>query len=265
MFYVASKFLYFFFQPSSMLFIALSCGIVLARGAKYRQRGLQIATVAVVLLLLAGFSSLSCALLLPLENRFQSQPAAVRASEIAGVIILGGFEDIHVDGGRGSLSLNEAGERLTEGLRLARSIPSAKVVFTSNVADAGDGENFVRNLREFMADEGISPDRIVIESHARNTYENASLTYEVLKPTEHQLWALVTSAFHMPRAVGTFRQRGFHVIAYPVDYRTRDIFDVLPFNRLGAGLESLDLVVREWVGLAAYWITGKSDALFPKP
>lgn len=75
-----------------------------------------------------------------------------------------------------------------------------------------------------------------------------------------------TSAYHMPRAVGVFRKAGFAVEPYPVDWRTRGAQDELrPFASVGDGLRRVDTAVREWVGLAVYWLTGRSSELFPGP
>ena len=76
----------------------------------------------------------------------------------------------------------------------------------------------------------------------------------------------MTSAHHLPRAVGVFRKAGFPVEAYPVDWRTRGPEDALrPFASVGDGLRRTDTAVREWVGLAVYWLTGRSSELFPAP
>lgn len=70
----------------------------------------------------------------------------------------------------------------------------------------------------------------------------------------------------MPRAMGVFRKAGFSVEPYPVDWRTRGEQDFLrPFPTMGDGLRRVDTAVREWVGLAVYWLTGHSSALFPAP
>ena len=77
---------------------------------------------------------------------------------------------------------------------------------------------------------------------------------------------LVTSAYHMPRAIGVFRREGFAVEAYPVDWRTRGASDLArPFVSLADGLKRSDTAVREWVGLVAYRLSGRTDDLFPSP
>ena len=70
----------------------------------------------------------------------------------------------------------------------------------------------------------------------------------------------------MPRAIGSFRQVGFPVTAYPVDYRTRGPQDATrPFAFAANGLRRLDIATKEWIGLVAYRLAGYTDALLPGP
>ena len=113
---------------------------------------------------------------------------------------------------------------------------------------------------------GIPRARITLEDRSRNTVENAVLSKAIAQPKPGERWLLVTSAHHLPRAVGVFRKAGFPVEAYPVDWRTRGPEDALrPFASVGDGLRRSDTAVREWVGLAVYWLTGRSSELFPAP
>ena len=87
----------------------------------------------------------------------------------------------------------------------------------------------------------------------------------MVQPKPGERWLLVTSAYHLPRAMGVFRKAGFPVEAYPVDWRTRGAVDALrPFETASDGLRRTDTAVREWVGLAAYWLTGRTSELFPR-
>jgi hypothetical protein len=70
----------------------------------------------------------------------------------------------------------------------------------------------------------------------------------------------------MPRAMGAFRRAGFKVEPWPVDYRTRGRADLTrPFDTVSEGLRRVDVAAREWVGLLAYRLSGRSSALFPAP
>jgi len=104
------------------------------------------------------------------------------------------------------------------------------------------------------------------EEQSRNTIENAVLSRLIANPQPGERWILVTSAYHMPRAMAAFRAAGFPIEAYPVDWRTRGPVDALtPFKSVADGLGRTDTAVREWVGLVAYRLSGKTAELFPGP
>lgn len=109
-------------------------------------------------------------------------------------------------------------------------------------------------------------DRLILEERSRNTRENARFSAELANPKPGERWLLVTSAWHMPRAVGCFRRAGFPVTAYPVDYRTAGPRDATRFNTFASdGLLEFDLAVKEWIGLVAYKLAGYTDAWMPGP
>jgi uncharacterized SAM-binding protein YcdF (DUF218 family) len=264
MFFIASKVIFFCIQPSSLAFIALAIGIVLV--GKHPKLGRRFLFIGLGIILLFGFLPGGNLLVLPLEERFGSRMPPVPHEKITGIIFLGGFEDGSITDGRGELGLNEAAERLTETLRLARALPDAKVVFTGGSGSPFGGGGLGPEIRQFFIDVGIDANRITTENDSRNTYENAIFTKALLKPTPQDRWLLVTSAYHMPRSVGVFRKVGFDVIPYPVDFRTRSRIGALrPFDSIASGLERTDLAAKEWIGLLAYWLSGRSVALFPGP
>ena len=160
----------------------------------------------------------------PLEARFRAGDLAGR---VDGIIVLGG----HIG-------------RVVEGVHLARRYPEARFVFT------GIGEELTRT---YLARETILAGRLIDETAARNTYENAVLTARLVRPTPEQRWLLVTTTIHMPRAVGVFRTAGFNVVAWPVP--TDDTRFRLSFAHAS----------HEWIGLAWYRLLGRSEALFPAP
>ena len=78
------------------------------------------------------------------------------------------------------------------------------------------------------------------------------------------LYGLVTSAFHMPRAVGVFRKSGIAVVPIPVDYRS-DRGRAIVFGQGIVEWERFALAVREWGGLFFYFALGRTDHVFPSP
>jgi uncharacterized SAM-binding protein YcdF (DUF218 family) len=263
MFFALSKILGFFALPSNLVIVVGLIGVLLLLTRfKRTARVLMVASILAIAIL--GFSPLGNALLVPLEDRF---PPWTGSGNVVGIILLGGAVTPDVSAARDDLSLNEAAERLTTVARLASAYPRAKIILSGG--DAGllrtEGAEAPYALR-FLRGLGVPPGRLIPEDRSRNTVENAVFSKELAAPKEGERWLLVTSAYHMPRAIGAFRRVGFEVEAYPVDWRTRGAVDALrPFQTVGDGLKRTDTAVREWVGLFVYWLTGRSSELFPAP
>lgn len=111
----------------------------------------------------------------------------------------------------------------------------------------------------------IKQDRVIYERDSRNTFENAKLSKELLKPQPEETWILVTSAFHMPRAVGVFRKQAWEVIPYPVDFEAPSDARLRLRLDLAKGLQEMSKASHEWLGLVVYWLTGRTSAPFPGP
>lgn len=202
-------------------------------------------------------------LLAPLENRF---PAPADATDIAGIIVLGGALDAALGADRAMPSLGSAAERMTHFAVLARRYPDVKLVFTGGPnPNRPDGPPEADSARALLASLGLPTDRVQFEAASRTTWENAGLTHALIHPSPGEKWLLVTSASHMPRAVGAFREAGWDVIADPVGYKSfRD-----PANRgtrgFGERLALIDIATHEWLGLIGYTLRGRSTKLFPQP
>ncbi|MGQ0671736.1 MAG: YdcF family protein [Hyphomicrobium sp.] len=263
--FALSKIVGLLVQPSSLALLAIAAGLVTSGSARFAHTGRRLAWGGLGLLTLAGIIPLGNVLILPLEQRFATVAPPSADDRVDGIIILGGFEDGWVSAGRGALTINEAGERLTESVRLARMFPTATIVFSGGVGSLlRQGADATGPVGRYLVEMGVAAERIVLEGRSRNTQENAVFTAALVKPTAGQRWLLVTSAYHMPRAVGVFRRAGMTVVPCPVDYRTRGPEDrTRLFDSVPAGLMRLDLAVKEWVGLFAYWMLGRTDAVLP--
>lgn len=264
MFFSLSKILGFFTVPSNAVAALCALGVLLF-ATRFRKAGSRVLILGVVLLLVVGFSPLGHLLLLPLSERFPAWSAAGRPPD--GIIVLGGSIDPERSQARGSLEMDASAERIVTMLQLARRYPAARIVFSggsANLIETPVPEAPIAG--DLLEDFGTARSRIVLESDSRTTAENATFTRKLVSPKPGERWLLVTSAFHMPRSIGAFRKAGFDVEAYPVDWRSRGWTDGLtPFTTLAAGLARTDVAVHEWVGLIAYWATGRSSELFPGP
>jgi uncharacterized SAM-binding protein YcdF (DUF218 family) len=264
MFFEVSKIAGFFASPSNLLVVLGLLGALLM-GTRWARYGRRVIVVAVLLLAIAGLSPLGNALIFPLEQRFP--PWTAGKGEPTGIVVLGGSIEPATSVGRGTPALNESAERLTVVADLARRFPNARIVFTGGSGRVfGDRPNEAQFAPPLLQSFGIAANRIELESASRNTFENATMTKALVRPEPGQRWLLVTSAFHMPRAVGCFRRAGFAVEPYPVDWRTSGADDLLsPFEFVSWGLARTDVAMREWFGLLMYWLSGRTSALFPAP
>ena len=261
LFFYVSKLVWFVVQPSSLIALLLIGGVVLAL---WRRRwGVRLAWAGAVLYAIVGFSPLGHWLMIPLEDRFARTDLSV---PVDGIIVLGGSIDTVVSKARGVTALNEAAERLSEGAALARQFPSARLVFTGGSARIlYDSMTEAGAAKALFARLGVAPKRVLLEARARNTAENAAFTRDLVRPEPGERWLLVTSAFHMPRALGAFRAVGFEAVPWPVDYRTRGLADTWRlFPRASEGLRRVDLAAKEWAGLLAYYVTGRTSTLLPR-
>ncbi len=264
MFFFLSKILGFFALPSNLLIVIGIVGLLLLC-TRFTRLGSWLVVTSLVLIAIAGLSPLGNALIIPLEDRFP--PWDSSRGPPTGIVVLGGAITPDVSAARSTVALNEAAERITATAELARRYPDARIIFSggSSAMIFDEPVEAAVAVRQFEA-LGIAHERITAEEQSRNTVENAVFSRLLANPQPGERWLLVTSAYHMPRAIAVFRAAGFPVEAYPVDWRTRGPVDTLrPFVSLGDGLRRTDTAVREWVGLVAYRLTGKTNELFPEP
>jgi uncharacterized SAM-binding protein YcdF (DUF218 family) len=262
--FAASKILWIVAAPGNFLLILLAIGLVLLIATR-RRRGLLPAALGGFGLLGIALFPVSAWLAAPLENRF---PPPALPERIDGIVVLSGAIDPVLGQARGQFILNEAAERMTEALVLARRFPAARVVLTGGEAGlVTTGLAEAAAMRDFLVAQGLPPERLVVEAASRNTWENATLAFAMARPLPGETWLLVTSAWHMPRAVGCFRRAGWTVLPYPVDYRTspRRGFSLGLGFAFAERLALLSPIAKEWVGLIAYWWLGRTDALLPGP
>jgi len=262
MLFVASKVLGFFALPSNdMLMIGL-IGLVLMR-TKTARAGCWLVAASIMLLLVFGLLPFGRLLLVPLEERFPPWDASRGAPD--GIVALGGVIEPEM-ADRPDSGLNEAAERITAIAGLARRYPAAKILFSGGDILMRSGHSEAQAAGALLESFGIPASRLILEDQSRTTAENAAFSRQFAMPKPGERWLLVTSAWHMPRAVGAFRKAGFPVEAYPVDYRTPGAAGLwIPFGSVSNGLRRTDTAVKEWFGLVAYWLTGRSSALFPAP
>lgn len=262
LFFVSSKLLWAIFAPQSILVLLICVAtLLLLVGKQGKALGCLIFLCSLTVLI--SFLPLGQWLLLPLEQRFAIEPQL--PDEIDGILVLSGAEQVEETQYWRQLQFNEAIERQLAFLQLAKRYPQAKLVFTGGhggLAEAAINQAEVAKL--LMTQFAVDIQRVQFEDQARNTAENAIFSYQMLQPDPAETWVLITTAWHMPRAIGLFCQVGWPMIPYPVDYRTHGV-NLHSFSwAFGEKLMLLNTATKEWMGLLVYYLTGKTPQILPE-
>jgi len=216
-----------------------------------------------VLLLACGFLPVGYSLGHVLESRFPVWDPARGPPD--GIVVLGSAIDARLSRARGQIVLADSAERATVIAKLARDYPKARIVYASGNGSLFGGPAEADYIIPLLESFGVPAARVTLERRSRNTFENAAFSKAMAKPKPGERWLLVTSAQHMPRAIGCFRKVGFPVDAYPVDWHTFPRWRFIIPTSLSRGLKRTDDAVHEWLGLVVYWLTGRTSTLLPGP
>ena len=260
-FFLASKVIWALISPDSLIVI-LGVSAWIAAILKWQRILRSVLASCALLLLLIGFFPVGEWLIAPLENRFTTNAAL--PSEVDGIIVLGGAILPRLSNTWQQPEVNGSADRLINFLYLARLYPNAQLVFTGGSGAVSEQEFKEAEMAQILFDQlGLAQRAIIFESESHNTSENARHSKALVTPESDENWLLVTSAFHMPRSIGVFCQEQWIVHPYPVDHYSQN-GNLLRLNfSFSTNLSVLRRAVKEWVGLVAYRISGKTDRLLP--
>lgn len=257
LFFVASKLVGALIRPDT--WIVLAFGLILLALLLGRRR-LAFWTALTAFLAVLGLAILPVAdpLLRPIERIYPVRP---ELSRVDGIIVLGGGEDNRATAFWQEVQLNEGAERYTAALELARRFPQARLMFTGGSGALRDlnqiGLSEAAIAGRFFREQGIAEARLLLEGRSRNTAENARLGLALADPATDETWVLITSAFHMPRAMRSFQSAGWTgLVPWPVDYRSGRFSDGIGW-RLTEHMRDLNTAIRAHVGQLAYRLTGR--------
>jgi uncharacterized SAM-binding protein YcdF (DUF218 family) len=263
MFFILSKTLGLLLEPLIIPYLFLAVGLF-ARWRRWRWIMRLAILIAIILPLGCGFLPVSSLPLQFLENRIARGDIGQR--HIDGIIVLGGFTGNGIVAqSRDHYTLGSAAERFTAAMTLARAHPNTPILFSGF-----PGESIQRgwresdNIRDLVNQLGGLSQTVHYEENSRNTYEEAVNSRQFLAAQPGTNWILITSANHMPRAIGSFAAAGWMgVIPYPVDFQTpktgyADLWDV------DQGVSLMRQALHEYAGLLVYYLSGRSATLLPK-
>ena len=255
LFFWASKLLWLLIKPESLLLIAFSAGFLLLWLCK-TEIAKRILGGVLVAMLMIGFFPLGEWLLYPLESRY---PHNVEPEQVDGIVALSGALDPMGTKVWDQVVAGGAAERNFAFVRLANKYPDARLVYTGGASSMTYQQYKAADAaKRLYAELGLDIDRILFERESRNTAESAVNVKRLVNPKLDEKWMLLTTGWHMPRSVGVFCKVGWQVIPYPVDFQTK------PGHLLRIGwdfadhMRDLNTAVKEWVGLFAYALLGRS-------
>jgi uncharacterized SAM-binding protein YcdF (DUF218 family) len=245
-----------------LLLAPLTWGLLLGvGGAVLRRRRARLAAwmQGLGLLVLYAFSTE------PMANALQRWVEAGAVStyrpEVAydAVIVLGGAVDADATQRSGLPEYSPAVERILRGFELLRDGRARQVLLAAGTLDTRpealvEADVLARQLRLW----GIEPERIVIERRSRNTRENAVESERIIREKGWKRLVLVTSAAHMPRALGTFEAVGLRPDTLVVDVRAHDwhvrgTWWQPRASNLSAGTDALRELFGRWVYRLRGW------------
>jgi len=266
-FFLISKVLWGYFNPINILLFLLFIGVVFNFFNKTKLYK-TINFITLILFILIIILPNGTYLLWKLENSY-SKPE-ILPSKIDGIFILGGGTNELLTHQHDQMNLNESVERLTESAELIKKFPNAKIVYSGGTPTLSKSKpkfTGVDVAKMFYTRLGIDVNNIIFEDESRNTYENFLLSKKFIENPNNEKWLLVTSAFHMKRAMSVAEKLELNFIPYPVDFISRKNY---PWMRLyltsGGGflanMNNFHLAAHEYVGIVVYYLTKKGKKIY---
>lgn len=222
----------------------------------WKEWGKRCVIIVLIPFLILSLTPMGRWMVTSLENRFEQ--LGDLPPDVVGLILLGGSFALEETKIKNRPVYNKAAARLFEFIELAHKYPNLKILVTGTPLE-------IKFTKEILKRHGIDVKRIIFEDQSSNTRDNAYNSYTLIQP-HNERWALVTSAFHMPRAVGLFRGAGWNILPYPVDYQTSGNYG---FTTWISGLDRLNILafstaIRQWAGLINHYLEGDSKELYPQ-
>lgn len=262
--FTLSKILWILASPANLLLILLGLGLALKASASdaLRKTGWFFCLFAFFCFALIAVLPVGQWALTPLENAFAFTPP----KRVDGIIVLGGDEQKHISEARKEPVALDSMRRYVKFAELSKRYPKAKIVFSGGSGLLKPNDRILDSdiAKEILTSIGVRTDRMTIEKKSRNTYENAVFTADIVRPKANQTWLLVTSAWHMPRAMATFRQAGWNVHPAPTGFFTTGDYPFFLRFCFEEQMRLLTLAAHEYIGLVAYNLMGRTNALWPR-
>ena len=255
-----SKFLWYFFNPFNCIILLFFLSVIL-NFLKFLRLSKIILYFTFLLFFITGALPTGSYLLYLLEKNYHNKVNL--PEKVEGILILSGATSPFLTKEYDQIALNGSVERLTESIQLIKKYPKAKVFFAGGTGSIQYPDLSHSDVaKKFYESLDVNTKNIFFDKKSRNTYENIVFAKKKFNPNINEKWILVTSAFHLKRAISVGEKLGWELIPYATDYKLpkkfkwKLSFDF--FNNLG----SLQHSSHEWVGIISYYLMGRSSKIF---
>ena len=176
-------------------------------------------------------------------------------------ILLGGYSAPDVKPSHDRHNFNERANRFNNTIELYFTGKIKKILLTGGSGSLGEQKVFeAQEVAKYLSALGVPEEDVIIESLSRNTHENALFTDALLKKQVNgeSRFLLITSAWHMRRAMGCFQKEGLTVTPFSVDFMSESMPLTLK-NMLYPNtfiLVKWEMLIKEWVGYLVYAMVG---------
>ena len=255
-----SKMIWIFINPFSIIVLLFIVAFFFFLIKQYKL-SLALFLIEFILIITFSFFPIGHYLTFILEKEYHEN--IVLPDDVDGIIILGGTTNPKLSNVYNQINVNEASERLIESIRLIKKYKKAKVIFSG-----GSGSISKQNLshaeiaKKFYELTLSSKNNIIFEDKSRNTYENIIFSSNIVKPEQNENWILITSAFHMKRALLIGEKHNWKFIPYPVDFKVAKKISLKPNFNLYNNFSAFQKISHEWTGLVSYYLMDRTNRIF---
>ncbi len=252
MFFVFSKILVVFIQPLTHIVCLLLVALLFYRKPRVSKACL---VLALLWLMLFGTSPLPNALIRFLEAQYRPVSPL---PQVDAVVVLSGMVVLEKSALH-NIEFNESVDRILAGIMLMKQGAGDYLILAGGSGSLyNQRTSEARLLRQFAIESGVPEEKILIDSSSRNTHENAVNTKALLEKHGLTDMILITTASHLPRAMGCFKKLGLNPIPYGVDFHAAvsPEYHLQDFIPGASNLRRTSYILHEYVGLLMYKLAG---------
>ena len=258
--YFFSKFIWYLLTPLNFLIILIIFGFFF----KFLNKTIFskiFFSFSFFFIIIVGVFPLGNFFLFKLEQNYQA--LSTIPNDIDGILILGGPSSSGLTRQHDQVSFNEAGERLTETIKIIKNFNPNKIIFSGGSDDQTFKNSHAYVAKKFFSEIGIDVNKFYFEYQSRNTYENILFSKKIANPAKDEKWLIITSSFHMKRTMNIAEKLEWNLIPYPVDFRTGKYFSFKPsFVNFLENFNTFNLASHEFFGLISYYILGRTSKIY---